>query len=180
MISILVPINSTVTTISSQLQVGDEGIFMPVKYDDKGEKYFVQSGSDKLVLKDISDYGLLNGVYWLFIEKNRKVVFEEGIYNNLTDFQWNSVYFVKPYTEKSEIEKYIGISSDEIYDTISDEGTLYMIFTLDDKVVYQIYGNPNNLGFDFDVGEYDKIKNISKEKSVFNVKRDGKLIIYKL
>ena len=39
-----------------------------------------------------------------------------------------------------------------------------MIFTLDDKVVYQIYGNPNNLGFDFDVGEYDKIKNISKEK----------------
>lgn len=85
MISILVPINSTVATISSQLQVGDEGIFMPVKYDDKGEKYFVQSGSDKLVLKDISDYGLLNGVYWLFIEKNGKVVFEEGIYNNLTD-----------------------------------------------------------------------------------------------
>ena len=100
--------------------------------------------------------------------------------DSLTDFQWNSVYFVKPYTEKSEIEKYIGISSDEIYDNISDEGTLYMIFTLDDKVVYQIYGNPNNLGFDFDVGEYDKIKNISKEKSVFNVKRDGKLIIYKL
>lgn len=100
--------------------------------------------------------------------------------DSLTDFQWNIVYFVKPYTEKSEIEKYIGISSDEIYDNISDEGTLYMIFTLDDKVVYQIYGNPNNLGFDFDVGEYDKIKNISKEKSVFNVKRDGKLIIYKL
>ena len=72
--------------------------------------------------------------------------------DSLTDFQWNSVYFVKPYTEKSEIEKYIGISSDEIYDNISDEGTLYMIFTLDDKVVYQIYGNPNNLGFDFDVG----------------------------
>lgn len=100
--------------------------------------------------------------------------------DSLTDFQWNSVYFVKPYTEKSEIEKYIGISSDEIYDNISDEGTLYMIFTLDDKVVYQIYGNPNNLGFDFDVGEYDKIKNISKEKSVFNVKRDGKIIIYKI
>ena len=78
MISILVPINSTIATISSKLQVGDEGIFMPVKYDDKGEKYFVQSGSDKLVLKDISDYGLLNGVYWLFIEKNRKVVFEEA------------------------------------------------------------------------------------------------------
>ena len=96
--------------------------------------------------------------------------------DSLTDFQWNSVYFVKPYTEKSEIEKYIGISSDEIYDNISDEGTLYMIFTLDDKVVYQIYGNPNNLGFDFDVGEYDKIKNISKEKSVFNVKRAGKII----
>lgn len=33
-----------------------------VKYDNKGEKYFVQRGSDKLVLKDISDYGLLNGV----------------------------------------------------------------------------------------------------------------------
>lgn len=100
--------------------------------------------------------------------------------DSLTDFQWNSVYFVKSYMEKSEIEKYIGISSDEIYDNISDEGTLYMIFTLDDKVVYQIYGNPNNLGFDFDVGEYDKIKNISKEKSVFNVKRDGKIIIYKI
>ena len=61
MISILVPINSTIATISSKLQVGDEGIFMPVKYDNKGEKYFVQSGSDKLVVKDISDYGLLNG-----------------------------------------------------------------------------------------------------------------------
>ena len=84
--------------------------------------------------------------------------------DSLTDFQWNSVYFLKPYMEKSEIEKYIGISSDEIHNNISDEGTLYMIFTLDDKVVYQIYGNQNNLGFDFDVGEYDKIKNISKEK----------------
>ena len=97
--------------------------------------------------------------------------------DSLTDFQWNSVYFVKPYTEKSEIEKYIGISSDEIYDNISDEGI--KVKEIDD-IVYQIYGNPNNLGFDFDVGEYDKIKNISKEKSVFNVKRDGKLIIYKL
>lgn len=76
------------------------------------------------------------------------------------------MYFVKPYTEKSGIEKYIDISSDEIYDNISDEGTLYMIFTLDDKVVYQIYGNPNNLGFDFDVGEYDKIKNINARREI--------------
>ena len=98
MISILVPINSTIATISSKLQVGDEGIFMPVKYDDKGEKYFVQSGSDKLVLKDISDYGLLNGVYWLFIEKNRKVVFEEGIYNNLTDVK--DLYKVSNYIKE--------------------------------------------------------------------------------
>lgn len=79
-INILVPINSTIATISSQLEVGDEGIFMPVKYDDTGEEYFVQSGADKLVLKEISDYGLLNGVYWLFIEKNGKIVFEESIY----------------------------------------------------------------------------------------------------
>ena len=52
MISILVPINSTIATISSKLQVGDEGIFMPVKYDNKGEKYFVLSGSDRLSGKD--------------------------------------------------------------------------------------------------------------------------------
>lgn len=79
-IDILVPVKSTVATVSDYLEMGIKGIFMIVKYDEAGDKYYIKSGDNKLVLKDITDYGLLNGVYWLFLNKDGKCIFDREKY----------------------------------------------------------------------------------------------------
>lgn len=79
-IDILIPVKSTVATVSDCLEVGMKGIFMPVEYDEAGDKYYIKSGDNKLVLKDIADYGLLNGVYWLFLNKGEECIFDREKY----------------------------------------------------------------------------------------------------
>lgn len=84
-IKVLVPIKSTIATFSDEIQTGIEGIFMPVTYDESGDKYFIKSGKNKLVLKDLADYGLLNGVYWLFLEKNGQCLFDRDKFDEIKD-----------------------------------------------------------------------------------------------
>ena len=82
-IEILVPVKSTVATVSDCLEVGMKGIFMPVEYDEAGDKYYIKSCNNKLVLKDIADYGLLNGVYWLFLNKGEECIFDRKKYSEI-------------------------------------------------------------------------------------------------
>lgn len=77
---ILVPVKSTIATVSDCLEIGMKGIFMPVEYDEAGDKYYIKSGDNKLVLRDIADYGLLNGVYWLFLKKGEECIFDREKY----------------------------------------------------------------------------------------------------
>ena len=97
--------------------------------------------------------------------------------SKLTDFKWDHVYFIAPYTEKAEIEKSVGITSNDIHDNMND-GTLYMIFTQGGKIVYQIYKNQDSLGFYFDVGEYKNVKQLSKNQCLFEVGTEEKDKIY--
>ena len=55
-----------------------------------------------------------------------------------------------------------------------------MVFTEKNKVVYQLFGDAQNLGFSFDLGKYKKVKRISCDNCDFSVQnKDGKNI-YKL
>lgn len=97
--------------------------------------------------------------------------------DRLTEFEWENVYFIAPYASKSEVQNITGIKSDEIIDNISDESVLYLIFTKDDKIVYQIYGRAETLGFDFEVGRYDHYIRLEKKDSVFSIDNiDGEKI----
>ena len=98
-----------------------------------------------------------------------------------TDFEWDTVYFVAPYASKEEIEESLSIKADEIEDNYSvDEGGLCLIFVKGKVVVYTLIGNPQELGFDFDVGKYETVKKISSKKSIFTVSNDEDMIRYTL
>ena len=100
--------------------------------------------------------------------------------DSITGSQWDTVYFVAPYVSKDEIEKEISISSPEIQDNYYDESTIYMIFTYENNIAYKILGNPKELGFTFDVGEYKRIKKLSSDECIFSVVQENGSITYKL
>lgn len=91
-INILVAAGSSISTVSDCMEIGMRGIFMPVAYDESGEKYHIKMGNNTLVLKDIADYGLLNGVYWLFLNKDGKYIFDREKYTEITNCkEWNEI-----------------------------------------------------------------------------------------
>ena len=81
---------------------------------------------------------------------------------------------------KEEIEKIISIKSDEIQDNNNNDSTIYVVFTEKNKVVYQLFGDAQNLGFSFDLGKYKKVKRISCDNCDFSVQNKDGENIYKL
>lgn len=97
-----------------------------------------------------------------------------------TDFKWDYAYFISPYVSKEEIEKIISIKSDEIHDNNYNDSTMYVVFTEKNKVVYQLFGDVQNLGFSFNLGKYKKVKRITCDNCDFSVENKGGENIYKL
>lgn len=91
-INILVSAGSTISTVADCMEIGMRGIFMPVTYDESGEKYHIKMGNNTLVLKDIADYGLLNGVYWLFLNKDGEYIFDKEKYTEIANCkEWSEI-----------------------------------------------------------------------------------------
>ena len=59
---------------------------------------------------------------------------------------------------------------------IKDPNILY----LKNKVVYQLFGDAQNLGFSFDLGKYKKFKRITCDNCDFSVQNKDGENIYKL
>lgn len=97
-----------------------------------------------------------------------------------TDFKWDYAYFISPYVSKEQIEKIISIKSDEIQDNNYNDSTMYVVFTYKNKVVYQLFGDVQNLGFSFDLGKYNKVKRITCDNCNFLVQNKDGENIYKL
>lgn len=57
---------------------------------------------------------------------------------------------------------------------------LYLVFLNKGEYVYQIQGTQQSLGFDIDVGEYDKYKKLRKEEAVFEVMKEEGFVLYQL
>ncbi|MDE6253900.1 MAG: hypothetical protein K2M78_14915 [Lachnospiraceae bacterium] len=92
---------------------------------------------------------------------------QEIMLEELTDFNWEKVYFISPYMSKEKIEEAIGFESKDIVDNISDESVLYVLFTSENQVICQIYGKAETLGFDFELGTYDDYIKLDKADSKF-------------
>jgi len=60
------------SSVSSQMTVGTTGIFMPARYNDDSTW---EENDRTLYLKEIAEYGFLDGERWAFLETSKGVVF---------------------------------------------------------------------------------------------------------
>lgn len=72
----------------------------------------------------------------------------------LTDFEWDSAYTFRPYTDKEKICQVMGFETAESLETVN-ESMVQMIFTKEKEVVCVLLGYPEKLGYFFDYGVED-------------------------
>lgn len=91
------PINTGVivedTEVISKLRVGENGIFMPVKYDKESVEVV---NSEKLYLSELTEYGLMDGARFAFLETKHGLIFDRTTYES-----------VKAAASIQEIEDYV-------------------------------------------------------------------------
>ncbi len=91
------PINTGVivedTEVISKIRVGENGIFMPVKYDKESVEVV---NSEKLYLSELTEYGLMDGVRFAFLETEDGLIFDRTSYES-----------VKAAASIQEIEDYV-------------------------------------------------------------------------
>lgn len=101
--------------------------------------------------------------------------------NDVIPFEWEEIYTFAPYTPEEEIEKIIGFKSIYIHTSIS-EGMANLIFIKNKKIVCNIYGNIESLGYSINFydgkSSYNKIKfneninfNVEKNNNIININR---------
>jgi hypothetical protein len=81
------------TKVIRQIESGMEGIFMPWVYD--GESYMEQNGA-VLMLEDIAECGLADGMRWAFLSTKRGLVYDKNAYPGAKDAE-----------NPDDIEKYV-------------------------------------------------------------------------
>jgi len=98
--------------------------------------------------------------------------------NELAPFEWDAVYTFAPYMPKQEMEKILGFKSNHIRETVS-EGMVQLIFVKGNRVVCDIQGYSDNLGysvfFSIREGSYSQIN--YEDSAVFSVERTDNLIV---
>ncbi len=91
------PINTGVivedTEVISKIRVGENGIFMPVKYD---KETVEEVNNEKLYLNELAEYGLMDGVRFAFLETENGLIFDRASYES-----------VKAAASIQEIEDYV-------------------------------------------------------------------------
>ena len=88
-----------------------------------------------------------------FAKAVKGITTDEIALNDITAFDWDTVYTFPPYTSKESIEEIIGFESNSIEETVS-EGMTQLLFVKGQEVVCSICGYSNNLGYGFLFGAY--------------------------
>lgn len=82
------PINTNVsvseTTYSSQIRTGQTGIFMPIEYN---ERAIYEVEDRTLFLQDLAPYGLMDGEYWLVLQTQDGLLYNEAAYPSFAPAQ---------------------------------------------------------------------------------------------
>ena len=113
-------------------------------------------------------------------DKSYLAGFKLGIVTDTEDITGKILKEYPVSVSKEEIEKIISIKSDEIQDNNNNDSTIYVVFTEKNKVVYQLFGDAQNLGFSFDLGKYKKFKRITCDNCDFSVQNKNGENIHKL
>lgn len=77
-------VNVSETTYSSQIRVGQKGIFMPIEYNEHAI-YEIENG--KLVLQELAPYGFMDGERWIVLQTNDGLIYDKEAYPSLTPAQ---------------------------------------------------------------------------------------------
>ncbi|MDR2783124.1 MAG: hypothetical protein LBB48_04690 [Treponema sp.] len=89
-----------------------------------------------------------------FTKAVEAITTDEVALNDITAFDWDTVYTFSPYTSKESIEEIIGFKSNNIEETVS-EGMTQLLFVKGEEVVCSICGYDSNLGYKFSFGAYN-------------------------
>lgn len=100
----------------------------------------------------------------------RKIESTQVELGDLTEFEWDYLYTFSPYTPKETMEEVVGFESKDIIGNMVSEGTVYLLFVKDDKVVANVCSSVDSLGYYIRFGSYDEYLCIeSSQKAVFSV-----------
>ena len=100
----------------------------------------------------------------------RKIESTQVELGDLTEFEWDYLYTFSPYTPKETMEEVVGFESKDIIGNMVSEGTVYLLFVKDDKVVANVCSSVDSLGYYISFGSYDEYLCIeSSQKAVFSV-----------
>lgn len=69
---------NTIMDIAGTLKVGEEAIMMPYHYNETS--FYTETGGETVHLNEISQYGIGDGIRWLFVETDEGLVFERNSY----------------------------------------------------------------------------------------------------
>ena len=100
--------------------------------------------------------------------------------NEIVPFEWEAVYSFSPYTPKQEMENIIGFKSKHITETVS-EGMTQLIFVMGNKVVCNICGYSDNLGYSISLWSGDERENYARvryeDNVIFSVERKENVVV---
>lgn len=92
--------------------------------------------------------------------------------NDLTNFEWDAVYSIEPYSSREEIQALTGVRSSAISENNS-EAQLQLVFTKGDQLACTICGLPENLGYDLQF----EGKKTPKDDIQFTVSRENGVLL---
>lgn len=115
-----------------------------------------------------SNWLLVQWNNWRFCTEVRKLEErDEGSkvsLRSLTPFSWDYVYTFDPYTSKKEMEEILGFSDPNLAETVN-EGMVQLVFVKQQKVVADICGYAENLGFSVNFGSWNLEEHYQKVSS---------------
>lgn len=90
----------------------------------------------------------------------------------LTPFEWEKVYFFKPYTSRESIKEVVGCKIKDYYYSVSDSDS-QIYFVNDGKVVCSLAGNYETLQFRVDYNFDDISYQLEAEDDITIMNEDG-------
>ena len=94
----------------------------------------------------------------------------------LTPFEWEKVYFFKPYTSKESIKEVIGCKIKDYYYSVSDSDS-QIYFVNDGEVVCSLAGNYETLKFRVDYSFDEVSYQLEKDDNITITNEDGICIL---
>ena len=154
-----------------------------LQLEKKNNKWNVVKKTSDLTKFDLSDlqkedetFGLLSMALY---EIDDKV--QEASLSEITPFKWDKAFIFAPETPREVIYKKVGYEWRNITETEGTEMS-QIVFIKDNKPVFYLYGNINDIGIDINLNKYEYKDNvatiISGDNDKFSIEREEVIKVY--